>query len=100
MLVTAHEGSEIVKIQKLQILVEEFENLKMGEDEFIDDFYSIVIDITGQCQSLDEPFEEHKVVKKFFGALPRKYSAKKAAIMEVHSLNKYSPENLVLLNWK
>nr|XP_011459700.1 PREDICTED: uncharacterized protein LOC105350050 [Fragaria vesca subsp. vesca] len=94
MLVTAHEGCETVKIQKLQILAEEFESLKMGEDELLDDFYTRVTNITGQCQSLDEPFEEHKVVKKFLRALPRKYLPKKAAIMEVHNLNKYSLEDL------
>lgn len=75
MLVTSHEGCETVKIQKLQILAEEFENLKMGEDDLLDDFYTRVINITGQCQSLNEPLRGTQGCKEIPQSLAKEISS-------------------------
>ncbi|XP_061999621.1 uncharacterized protein LOC133717012 [Rosa rugosa] len=76
LLQVTYEGNKKVRGQKLQRLVLEFENMTMGEDESIDDFHARLLNVTNQCCSLDDPFEEHRIVKKFLRALPSKFQAK------------------------
>ena len=51
----AHEGTEVVKESKLQVLQTQFELLRIGEDECFNDFeiklMDIVNQIDGYCKS-------------------------------------------------
>ncbi|XP_024156352.1 uncharacterized protein LOC112164385 [Rosa chinensis] len=95
LLQVTYEGNKKVRGQKLQRLVLEFENMTMGEDESIDDFHARLLNVTNQCCSLDDPFEEHRIVKKFLKALPSKFQAKQIAIEETQDLDTYSLDKLI-----
>ena len=46
---TMHEGTKIVKINKLQQLISKFESIRMSDDEFFDEFYAKLNDIVNFC---------------------------------------------------
>nr|AFP55554.1 gag-pol polyprotein [Rosa rugosa] len=95
LLQVTYEGNKKVRGQKLQRLVLEFENMSMTEDESIDDFHARLLNVTSQCRSLDDPFEEHRIVKKFLRSLPSKFQAKQIAIEEAQDLDTYTLDELV-----
>ncbi|XP_040370262.1 uncharacterized protein LOC112183342 isoform X3 [Rosa chinensis] len=95
LLQVTYEGNKKVRGQKLQRLVLEFENMSMAEDESIDDFHARLLNVTSQCRSLDDPVEEHRIVKKFLRSLPPKFQAKQIAIEEAQDLDIYSLDELV-----
>ncbi|XP_062026455.1 uncharacterized protein LOC133742794 [Rosa rugosa] len=95
LLQVTYEGNKKVRGQKLQQLVLEFENMSMAEDESIDDFHARLLNVTSQCRSLDDPVEEHRIVKKFLRSLPPKFQAKQIAIEEAQDLDIYSLDELV-----
>jgi len=49
---TVHEGTFKVKSSRIQLLTTKFEGLKMKEDETIQDYYMIVLDIANSFDSL------------------------------------------------
>ena len=51
----AHEGTEVVKESKLQVLQTQFELLRMGEDECFNDFEIKLMDIANQNHQLGDP---------------------------------------------
>ena len=95
LLEATYEGNKRVRSQKLQRLTQEFENMSMGEDEFVDDFHARLLSVTSQCQSLGDPIEEHRIVKKFLRSLPSKFQAKQTAIEEAQDLDIYPLDELV-----
>lgn len=90
-----YEGNKRVRAQKLQRLNQEFENMNMRDDESIDDFHTRLIIVTSECESLGDPFEEHRVVKKFLRSLPKSFQSKQTAIEEVQDLHTYSLDELL-----
>ncbi|KAK9930158.1 hypothetical protein M0R45_027210 [Rubus argutus] len=95
LLEATYEGNKKVRSQKLQRLTQEFENMSMGEDELVDDFHARLLSISSQCQSLGDPIEEHRIVKKFLRSLPPKFQAKQTAIEEAQDLDIYPLDELV-----
>ncbi|VFQ83161.1 unnamed protein product [Cuscuta campestris] len=59
-----HEGDEKVKTAKYQILMTQYENLRMDEQETIVEFHGRVRDLANQAARLQEPFPESKLVLK------------------------------------
>ncbi|VFQ81973.1 unnamed protein product [Cuscuta campestris] len=59
-----HEGDEEVKTAKYQILMTQYENLRMDEKEKITKFHGRVRDIANQAARLNEPIPENKLVLK------------------------------------
>jgi hypothetical protein len=95
LLEATYEGNKKVRSQKLQRLTQEFENMSMGEDESVDDFHARLLSVTSQCQSLSDPIEEHRIVKKFLRSLPSKFQAKQTAIEEAQDLDIYPLDALI-----
>ncbi|XP_062028488.1 uncharacterized protein LOC133744386 [Rosa rugosa] len=95
LLQVTYEGNKRVRAQKLQRLVLEFENMTMGNDESVDDFHARLINVTSQCHSLGDPFEEHRIVKKFLRSLPPSFQSKQTAIEEAQDIDTYSLDELV-----
>jgi beta-galactosidase/beta-glucuronidase len=62
---TAHEGTTKVKNAKLQLLTTKFENLKMLEDESIQDYHLNILDIANSFESLGEKVSDEKLGGKF-----------------------------------
>jgi len=55
---TTHEGTSKVKMSRLQLLTTKFENLKMMEDENIQDFYMNVLDMANSFDSLGKKMSD------------------------------------------
>ncbi|XP_073137339.1 uncharacterized protein [Henckelia pumila] len=84
---TAYEGTAAVKVSKLQILATKFEDLKMEEDETINDFNTKLCDITNKAFALDEKYSEAKLVQKTLRSLPKRFDIKVAAIEEAKDID-------------
>ncbi|KAL6211231.1 hypothetical protein ACLB2K_016458 [Fragaria x ananassa] len=79
----------------LQDLLLAFDELKMSENESIDEFYSRILNITNQCAGLDFPLEQSRIVRKLLRGLPPSFENKRVAIQESKDLRTYSLEELV-----
>ena len=76
----AHEGTFAVKISKLQMLTSKFKNLRMLEDESINDFNSKLCEIANEAFTFGEKNPKIKLVRKTLKFLPDKFAYKVAAI--------------------
>ena len=54
---TVHEGTKVVKINKLQQLTTRFESNRMSNDESFDEFYAKLNDIVNSTYNLDEIYD-------------------------------------------
>ncbi|RAL54303.1 hypothetical protein DM860_001431 [Cuscuta australis] len=57
-----HEGDEEVKTAKYQILMTQYENLRMDDKDKITGFHERVRDLANQAARLDEPIAKNKLV--------------------------------------
>ena len=58
---TTYEGTKAVKDSKLQRLTTSFEEIKMEEDESLDEFYAKLKDIVNSAFNLGETIPEPKL---------------------------------------
>jgi hypothetical protein len=79
---TVHEGTEHVRELKLQLLLTGFENLRMNEEETIDEFSSRVKDISNKAFQLGKKFKDVKLVRKVLRSLPKRFAMKVTAFNE------------------
>jgi len=70
-------------MSKLQLLTTKFENLKMKDDESIQDFHMNILDIANAYGALREKMTEENLVRKILRSLPKKFDMKVIAIEEV-----------------
>ena len=54
---TVHEGTKVVKINKLQQLTFKFESIRMSDDESFDEFYAKLNDIVNSAYNLGEIYD-------------------------------------------
>ena len=90
-----HEGDDQVRTLKLQMVLAQFEKLRMSETESISEYYGRVEIITNESMSLGQPIEELLIVHKILRVLPSTFRAKKTAIMEVQNLNEIKIGKLI-----
>ncbi|CAM8972103.1 unnamed protein product [Rhodiola kirilowii] len=83
---TAHEGTQKVKISRMEMVTSKFKNLRMQEDETITDFNTRVLDISNESFALGEPMSEETLVRKVLRSLPKRYAMKALAIKEAHNV--------------
>ncbi|KAI3730681.1 hypothetical protein L1987_61854 [Smallanthus sonchifolius] len=62
-----------VKKARLQTLRNEFEGLRMKEEESIDDFFGRIGAISSKASDLGAPYEDTTLVRKFLDSLPEKF---------------------------
>ena len=79
---TTYEGTKKVKDTKLQMLTTRFEELRMGEDEPFDSFYSKLNEVIIGKFNLGEKTKDSKVVRKILRSLPKSFHAKVTVIEE------------------
>ena len=79
---TTYEGTKVVKDLKFYRLTTSFEEIKMEEDESIDEFYAKLKDIVNLAFNLGETIPELKIVKKVLRSLLKRFHAKITAIEE------------------
>jgi len=92
---TAHEGTTKVKSAKIQLLNTKFENLKMLEDESIQDYHLNIIDIANSFESLGEKISDEKLVRKILRSLHKRVDMKVTAIEEAQDISSLKVDELI-----
>jgi hypothetical protein len=90
-----HEGSQIVKASKIQMLVSKFEEIRMEEEETFDEFYSKLSTIRNSTINLGKKMTDAKIVKKILRSLPPRFIPQVAAITQSQDLETMRVEELV-----
>jgi len=93
---TAHEGTSKVKSSRLQLLTTKFENLKMMEDENIQDYHLNILDIANFFDSLGEKISDEKLVRKIITSLPKRFGMKVTAIEEAQDVSSLKVDELTV----
>ena len=79
---TTYEGTKAVKDSKLQRLTTSFEEIKIEEDESLDEFYAKLKDIVNLAFNFGETILEPKIMRKVLRSLPERFHAKITIIEE------------------
>ncbi|KAK0574789.1 hypothetical protein LWI29_029107 [Acer saccharum] len=91
----AHEGTEVVKESKLQVLQTQFELLRMGEDECFNDFEIKLMDIVNQSHQLGDLYSDRRVKQKIMRSLPDRFESKVTAIEENSGYMDMKPSEVI-----
>jgi len=91
----AYEGTSKVKSSRLQLLTTQFENLKMKEDENIQDFHMNILDMDNSFDSLGEKISDEKLVRKILRYLPKRFYMKVTAIEEAQHVSNMKVDELI-----
>jgi len=81
-------------MSKLQLLTTKFENLKMKDDESIQDFHMNILDIENAISTLGEMMTEEKLVRKILRSLLKNFYMKVTAIEEVQDIKNMKVEEI------
>jgi len=92
---TTHKGTSKVKSSRIQLLTTKFENLKMKEDETIQDYYMNVLDIANSFDSLGEKLSDEKLVRKILRSLPKRFDIKVTTIEEAEDISSMQVDELI-----
>ena len=90
-----HEGTKVVKINKLQQLTSKFESIRMSDDESFDEFYAKLNDIVNSTYNLGEIYDQPKIVRKILRSLTEDYRPKVTAITESKDVDSIPVDELV-----
>ena len=82
---TCYQGVTKVKYVKLQNLRRDFENLKMKDNETVDNFMTQVVNVINQLRQYGEEIPDQRVIEKFLRCLPKKFEAVVVLIEEFKS---------------
>ena len=92
---TTYKVTKAIKDSKLQRLTTSFEEIKMEEDESLDEFYAKLKDIVNSAFNLGETIPEPKIVRKVLRSLPERFHAKITVIKESKDIDKIPLTELV-----
>ncbi|GJT74903.1 zf-CCHC domain-containing protein [Tanacetum coccineum] len=94
-LLIIHQGNNQVKANKIDLLVQQYEQFMIPEDESIDNAFAKFNTIITSLKALDEGFSSKNCVRKFLRALHPKWRAKVTAIEESKNLTTLSLDELI-----
>ncbi|GJT50051.1 hypothetical protein Tco_0976208 [Tanacetum coccineum] len=94
-LLITHQGNNQVKANKIDLLVQQYEQFMISEEESIDNAFAKFNTIITSLKSLDESFLSKNCVRKFRRALHPKWHAKFTAIEESKNLTTLSLDELI-----
>ncbi|GKA15482.1 zf-CCHC domain-containing protein [Tanacetum coccineum] len=94
MLIT-YQGNSQVKDNKIDLLVQQYEQLVISEDESIDSVFARFNTIITSLKALDESYSSKNYVRKFLRALHPKWRAKVTVIKESKDLTSLSLDELI-----
>jgi hypothetical protein len=94
-LISSYEGNEKVKDAKLQTYRLQFEQLKMNEDETVNNFFLRVEELVNAMKILGEKIEESSLVQKILRTLPDRFNPKVFAIEELNYLKSLDFDQLL-----
>ncbi|RVW22501.1 hypothetical protein CK203_107300 [Vitis vinifera] len=90
-----HEGTNAVKVSKLQMLTSRFETIRMDDHETFGEFHAKLMDIVNSSFNLGEPISNSKVVRKILRSRPERFRAKVTAIEESKDVDSLKIDELV-----
>ncbi|GJV87132.1 zf-CCHC domain-containing protein [Tanacetum coccineum] len=94
-LLITHQGNNQVKDNKIDLLVQQYEQFIIFEDESIDSAFARFNTIITSLKALDEGYSSKNYVRKFLRALHPKWRAKVTAIEESKDLTSLSLDELI-----
>jgi hypothetical protein len=92
---TTYERTKSVKSTKLQMLVSEFERIRMLEDKTFNEFYDRINDLRNSMISLEKKVSYTKLIKKILRSLLKRFRIKVTTIEESNDLDNMKIEELV-----
>ncbi|KAK4836013.1 hypothetical protein QYF36_017457 [Acer negundo] len=92
---TAHEGTEVVKYSKLQVLLTKFETIRMEENECFNDFQVKLMDIVNQSHQLGDPYSDRSIKQKIMRSLPERFESKVTTLEENSEYTKMKPNKVI-----
>ncbi|GKA20635.1 hypothetical protein Tco_0700624 [Tanacetum coccineum] len=94
-LLITHQGNSQVKDNKIDLLVQQYEQFTIPEEESIDNAFARFNTIITSLKALDEDFSSKNYVRKFLRALHPKWRVKVTAIEESKDLTSLSLDELI-----
>ncbi|GJY83528.1 zf-CCHC domain-containing protein [Tanacetum coccineum] len=94
-LLITHQGNNQVKANKIDLLVQQYEQFTILEEESIDNAFAKFNTIITSLKALDKGFSSKNCVKKFLRALHPKWHAKVTAIEESMNLTTLPLDELI-----
>ncbi|GJT81743.1 hypothetical protein Tco_1056085 [Tanacetum coccineum] len=94
-LLITHQGNSQVKDNKIDLLVQQYEQFVIFKDESIDSAFARFNIIITSLKALDEGYSSKNYVRKFLRALHPKWRAKVTAIEESKDLTSLSLDELI-----
>ncbi|GJT04059.1 hypothetical protein Tco_0838521 [Tanacetum coccineum] len=94
-LLITHQGNSQVKDNKIDLLVQQYEQFTILEEESIDSGFARFNTIITSLKALDEGFFSKNYVRKFLRALHPKWRAKVTAIKESKDLSSLALDELI-----
>ena len=94
-LIVTHQGNSQVKDNKIDLLIQQYEQFVSPENEIIDVAFARYNTIITSLKALDESFCSKNFVRKFLRALHPKWRAKVTAIEESKDLSSMSLDELI-----
>ena len=92
---TVHEGTKVVKINKLQQLTTRFESIRISCDECFDEFYAKLNDIVNFAYNLGEIYDQPKIVRKILRSLIKDFRPRMTVIIESKDVDSIPVDELV-----
>lgn len=84
---TTYEGNQLVKSAKLQMLVSQFEGIKMLEEESFNEFYTKISTLRNSMINPGKKISDAKFIKKILRYLPERFRIKVTTIDESRDLD-------------
>ncbi|GJR81197.1 hypothetical protein Tco_0151982 [Tanacetum coccineum] len=94
-LLITHQGNSQVKDNKIDLLIQQYEQFTIPKEESIDNVFARFNTIITSLKALDESFSRKNYVRKFLRALHPKWRAKVTAIEESKDLTSLSLDELI-----
>ncbi|GKC54404.1 hypothetical protein Tco_1077149, partial [Tanacetum coccineum] len=94
-LLITHQGNNQVKANKIDLLVQQYEQFMIPEEESIDNAFAKFNTIITSLKALDEGFSSKNYVRKFLRALHLKWRTKVMAIEESKNLTTFPLDELI-----
>nr|GEV75181.1 DUF4219 domain-containing protein/UBN2 domain-containing protein [Tanacetum cinerariifolium] len=94
-LLITHQGNSQIKDNKIDLLVQEYEQFTILEEESIDSGFARFNNIITSLKALDESFSSNNYVKKFLRALHPTWRAKVTTIEESKDLSSLALDEII-----
>ncbi|GKF12323.1 hypothetical protein Tco_0050249 [Tanacetum coccineum] len=95
-LLITHQGISHVKDNKIDLLVQQYEQFVSSEDESIDSAFARFNTIITSLKALDDGYSSKNYVRKFLRAIHPKWRAKVTTIEESKDLTSLSDGDIVV----